>query len=338
MVDLFLVIWKNDTMKPQTMSLAYPIDLVYLWVDGSDPQWVMRKNQYLIQEGATEQALATPERWQDNNELLYSLRSVDKFVPWINHIYIVTDNQCPPWLNRHHPKITIVDHKDFIPPEFLPLFSSSSIESFLPYIPNLSEHFLFANDDMFFGRNVKPSHFFDCHGNPIVIVKPLYDKPVGQNEELCAKLLCDKGNASRVRSNILIYKKYHRPLNLQAGHVIDPCRKSYMLEALNDPDFAEAIETTRRLRFRSPMSIQRILFPLNDFCKGRTTLKDVRHLRELKRLFVPYKMPLFLSKESDLSKALKIRPELFCYFPGDYNDSLQLFFQKYFPEKSSFEV
>ncbi len=315
----------------------YPIDLVYLWVDGSDPVWCEKKNRYIHEANDVEISLALPERWQDNNELLYSLRSVEKYVPWINHIFIVTDQQCPAWLNRDHPKLSLIDHKDFIPEEYLPAFCSSMIESFLPYIPRLSEHFLFANDDMFFGRSVKPSMFFDAKGNPIVKVKPLNPEPFVHNDELREKLLQDKGLASRARTNILISKKFNCDMNWQAGHVIDPCRKSYMLEALAEPDFAEILETTRRHRFRSPYSFQRIMFPLYDYCKGRTTLRDIRHLRELKRLFAPYKMPLFISKESDLLKALKIRPELFCYFPGDYNDSLQKFFQEYFPVKSSFE-
>ena len=67
----------------------YPIDLVYLWVDGSDLLWCEKKNQYINEANEAELALAIPERWQDNNELLYSLRSVEKFVPWLNHIFII---------------------------------------------------------------------------------------------------------------------------------------------------------------------------------------------------------------------------------------------------------
>ncbi len=315
----------------------YPIDLVYLWVDGSDPNWCARKKQYLREADMAEHALAVPERWQDNGELKYSLRSAEQFAPWLNHIFIVTDNQCPAWLNKKHPKITIVDHHDIIPDRYLPVFCSDVIESFLPYIPNLSEHFLFANDDMFFGRLVSPKRFFDKAGNPIVQVKRLHSKDFTNDHDLQIKLLADPQYASRVRSNLLLSNLFHMRLNWESGHVIDPCRKSYMLEALAEPSFAAALENSRRHRFRSPEVIQRILFPLYDACKGRTILKDIKNFKEIKRIICPWRIPYYLSKEDDLQKVMKIRPEMFCYYVGDYYQALHKFFEVFFPSKSSFE-
>ena len=84
------------------------IDLVYLWVDGSDPIWLAKKEQYLHQTDQQEHQLAIPERWQDNHELRFSLRSVEQFAPWIHHIFLVTDGQSPSWLKPNHPKLTLV--------------------------------------------------------------------------------------------------------------------------------------------------------------------------------------------------------------------------------------
>lgn len=301
------------------------IDLVYLWVDGSDPQWCQRKNKYLAHEGQDEIQLAVPERWRDNDELKYSLRSAEMFLPWINHIFIVTDQQRPAWLNTRHPKITLVDHRDFIPEQYLPLFAADAIEMFLPFIPGLSEHFLFANDDMFFGRKVSQSMFYDVAGNPKVLVKKL-DK--------CGNYY------SRVRANSLVSDLFHCDLNWEGGHVIDPCRRSYMLEALHEPAFQEAIEITRCSRFRSPQATQRILFPLYDACKKRTSLIDIRRFREWKRLFAPHRLTYYISKESDFKKILNIKPFMFCYFDQglDVHDSLHDFFSRYFPRKSDFEL
>ena len=148
------------------------VDLVYLWVNGSDPQWCNRKNYWLRFADSSEHELAVPERWQDNDELKYSLRSVEAYAPWIHHIFIVTDRQYPAWLKRNHPKITIVDHRDFIPEEYLPVFCADAIESFVPYIPELGEYFLFANDDMFFGRPVTEKLFYDDNGNVSVHSAP----------------------------------------------------------------------------------------------------------------------------------------------------------------------
>src|SRR5690606_36539938 len=106
------------------------IDLVYLWVDGSDPIWLEKKNKFSgVVEDLSEEN--NKGRYISNDELKYSLRSVEKNIPWINKIYIVTDSQCPKWLNTDHPIIQIVDHKDIIPEEALPCFNSSVIEYFL---------------------------------------------------------------------------------------------------------------------------------------------------------------------------------------------------------------
>ena len=47
------------------------IDLVYLWVDGNDLVWLKKRQPYLKKE------INTTGRYQDNQELKYSLRSID---------------------------------------------------------------------------------------------------------------------------------------------------------------------------------------------------------------------------------------------------------------------
>ena len=82
------------------------IDLVYLWVDGGDKKWRAEKDKWLEiikGEKPVYNDYATDARWRDNGELLYSLRSVEQFVPWVNHIYIITGfGQIPKWLNTKH--------------------------------------------------------------------------------------------------------------------------------------------------------------------------------------------------------------------------------------------
>ena len=130
------------------------IDLVYMWVDGNDPKWLEKKQRFM------KKAVNTVGRYVDNQELKYSLRSVEKHLPWIRKIFILTDDQTPAFLDTSHPKIEIVHHTDVIPHEILPLFNSSLIEYFICKIPDLSEHFLFANDDMFVNADLPPSFFF----------------------------------------------------------------------------------------------------------------------------------------------------------------------------------
>ena len=49
----------------------------------------------------------------------------------------------------------------------LPTFNACSIESYITKIPNLSEYFIYANDDMFFWNKTEPELFFDENNNPI---------------------------------------------------------------------------------------------------------------------------------------------------------------------------
>lgn len=151
----------------KTPTDLLPIDMVYLWVDGNDPAWQAKRNHTI---GVTEErsAVNCDGRYASHDELLYSLRSVEQYAPWLRRIFIVTDNQVPAWLDTSNPKVRIVDHKEIMPAEALPCFNSSVIEHFLWRIPGLSERFLYANDDMYFGRSVEPGDFFAPDGLPYI--------------------------------------------------------------------------------------------------------------------------------------------------------------------------
>lgn len=168
------------------MSFSSPIDVVYLWCDGSDPNFQCRKQQRMKEMGLPwNEANLGDIRYIDNNELKYSLRSVYKYLPWVNHIYIVTDNQCPSWF-KENDKVSIVDHKDIIPSEYLPTFNSVTIESFIHRVPGLSEKFLLFNDDTFVNTPLSQSFFFE---NDQPIVRLIKDQSrwqfssIGQAEE-----------------------------------------------------------------------------------------------------------------------------------------------------------
>ncbi len=151
-----------------------PVDLVYIWVDGSDPEWLTIKNRYkaMLLQGEVVSDATTNNRFSDNEELRYSLRSIWKYAPFVNHIYIVTMNQVPKWMNEH-PKITIVDHQEiFRDLTDLPTFNSQAIESHLHHIPGLEEYFIYFNDDVFLGQTVQPSDFFTDDGRVKVLLEP----------------------------------------------------------------------------------------------------------------------------------------------------------------------
>lgn len=144
-----------------TQSKVNPIDIVYTFVDPSDKQWFEKYSKYSTGINKI--------RFDFTNiQIKFSLLTLAKYASWINKIYIVSDNQTflldSEFLNQ---KVVFIDHKDIIPEKFLPTFNSMVIESFLWKIPNIQNHFLYLNDDMFFGSKVSYNDFFSLDGTPI---------------------------------------------------------------------------------------------------------------------------------------------------------------------------
>ena len=140
-----------------TANLETHIDFVITWVDGNDPQWQAEKQRYAAADTLGDQR---DLRFRDWGTLRFWFRGVEKFAPWVNKIYFVTWGHTPKWLNLEHPKLVIVNHKDYIPPEYLPTFNSHTIEMNLHRISGLSEQFVYFNDDMFLISAVRPEDFF----------------------------------------------------------------------------------------------------------------------------------------------------------------------------------
>lgn len=140
------------------MGNRVKIDFVIMWVDGADPAWQAEKAQYSY-KSEMGQALGE-ERYRDQGLLKYWFRGVERFAPWVNTIFFVTWGHLPAWLNVNHPKLKIVKHSDYILERYLPTFNSNTIELNLMRIPDLSEHFVLFNDDMFLLQPCKETDFF----------------------------------------------------------------------------------------------------------------------------------------------------------------------------------
>ena len=147
-----------------TMNSFSPVDIVYLWVDGDDTQWRSRRRLALQQlkfaDHVDMAAYSNVEgRFRDNDELRYSLRSLEQFFPGHGHVYLVTDRQTPTWLRRH-PGLTVIDHRELMPECALPNFDSGNIESYIHLIPGLSERYIYFNDDVFLGAPLDLKKWF----------------------------------------------------------------------------------------------------------------------------------------------------------------------------------
>uniref|UniRef100_A0A1A9WJ76 LNR domain-containing protein n=1 Tax=Glossina brevipalpis TaxID=37001 RepID=A0A1A9WJ76_9MUSC len=153
LVIIFLVYQKSYSSHKEISSICEPIDVVYTWVNGTDPAFIKSILQFDPNYDAT--------RYDDKNELRYSLRSLEKFAPWIRRVYIVTNGQIPYWLDLSNERITVVPHELITPyPNWLPTFSSAAIETFIHRIPNLSQRFLYLNDDVFLGDYLYPEDLY----------------------------------------------------------------------------------------------------------------------------------------------------------------------------------
>ena len=155
------IISANKNIPKNIIEDMNKIDYVFPYVTSDDPYW---KNLYTISlSGQESEYQAGIQRFRDNGLLKYLLRSLEKYLPWINkvHMIVMCDSQVPKWINRE--KVHIIYHSDFIPKKYLPTFSSSLIESFLPFLPLVEEKFIYGNDDLIPCRNLSQRIFF--HGN-----------------------------------------------------------------------------------------------------------------------------------------------------------------------------
>ncbi|KAH3732348.1 Stealth protein CR1, conserved region 1 [Pelomyxa schiedti] len=129
------------------------VDIVYTWVNGSDPAHKKSKESF---GGAWDGG------YRDYGVLKYSMRSVEKFMPWIRNIILVTNGQVPTWANPNAPGFRVVTHEEIFPnPDDLPTFNSNAIEANLHNIPDLAPCLLYMNDDMFLAREIPRNFYFN---------------------------------------------------------------------------------------------------------------------------------------------------------------------------------
>lgn len=248
-------------------SLDEPIDIVYTWVDGSDPTW--RARMHAARDGLDLSTIETSSiseaRFTSRDELKYSLRSIEYYASWARHIFIVTDQQVPTWLDTDHPKITIVDHRDiFTNPDVLPVFNSHAIESQLHHIPGLSDHYLYLNDDCFFLRPTDPELFFTGNGlaKHFPAVVPIDIGPWSPQD------LPIIAAAKQGRDHLL--EKYGRTITHRFKHTPHPQLRS-VLETMEEEE-PELFARVAASAFRAPddVSIPASLHHFDAFERGRS--------------------------------------------------------------------
>lgn len=328
----------------------FPVDIVYLWVDGCDKKFNSIKNKYLKESNKNIDKYVDDVRdeiYCENNELKFSLRSVEKNAPWINHVYIVTAlNQVPSWLNTKNPKVTIVPQESILPSDAGPIFNSCAIEACLCNIPNLSEHFILSNDDMFFNKFVKPDYFFGKDGHTkFRCIYRKNGKSVRDEKSIYLKLLINSAKAIEDAFGVKLYE-------LKSSHGIDPYIKSSMKECCEHPVLSKFINNTRYNRFRDEKDIHHLIFNLYDVVMKRAKVivshsKHVGHNIILDFLYnlvnwKSIKNSVFFCNDAIKSKVLSCNAPIVCINDSVYNtkethEHNKKFFETKFPNKSEFE-
>lgn len=314
-----------ETIYSDTASIrhAWPtIDAVYTWVNHADEHWQQLWAETFPQEPYD------PDRYTSNDELRYSLRSLNKYAPWLNKIYVVTNCAKPDWLNSNE-RIVWVQHEEIFPDlSTLPTFNSHAIEACLHRIPGLSNHFLYLNDDFVLGQPCLPSDFFDETGRSLS-----YFEPYGMVDETDRNDAPDYLVAAK-NSRKLISTRFpgYQARNLHR-HVPYALRKD-TLKAI-EAAFPGAFEVTRSAKRRSPEDINLTSFLYHHFAyasgiavKGDATGLIVR----------PGNIRSINGKDS-------FKYKLLCFNDGNgsaenenYKINCQKFFDKRFSERAPWET
>ncbi|WP_436774414.1 stealth conserved region 3 domain-containing protein [Yinghuangia sp. YIM S09857] len=312
-------------------DVGFPVDAVYTWVDGSDPEW--RKLRAQADEATYHEESANLARYLSRDELRYSLRSLHANAPWIRHVYLVTADQTPAWLEHAHPRVSVVSHREiFTDPANLPTFNSHAIESQLHHIDGLSEHFLYFNDDMFLGRPVLPGDFFLSNGmtrffpsNALV--------PKGAPES------ADQPVTSAGKNNrALIKRQFGAEIVRKMRHAPYALRRSVLAEI--EDVFADEHRRTAASRFRdiTDLSIASSLHQYYAYYSGRAVPGEISHrYLDLAHPLVDRRLGLLLAKRDR---------DAFCLNDTTTGareaalqaDAIAAFLDAYFPVASPFET
>jgi hypothetical protein len=295
------------------------IDAVYTWVDNSDKKWLEKFKKCTGQNPPA-------NRYKDYGELEFSIKLLLKYCNFIRKIFIVTDNQIPKWYNNNdYPNIYIIDHSEILGEECCkPTFKSDSIEAYLHKIPDLSEFYLYLNDDFFIGNYCNIYNFIDRKTNlPIARMKNTI-----LNHTLKLNLL--RGMTTFARGISLynsvecIKKKYNKHFNLSPIHQCVILRKSMgeLAWKLFPNELKKSVQYPLRIPKKDTIAFINLSLLLG--------IVNNNMVLEIDRYSIKIYENYSLSKGGvnyNLTRILRLRPQLFCI--NDINDNNYLLFNKF---------
>jgi hypothetical protein len=223
-----------------------PIDVVFTWVDGMDPQWLESYNHFAaLDRRGLDSPGRTKARYRSRDELRYALRSVSQYAGWVRRIYIVTSGQRPDWIVEDD-RLRLVPHTEILPPADLPTFNSHAIETALHRIEGLAEHFLYFNDDFFLGRPTRPELFFNASGKALIFPSDARIPGVEDSQTPAV-------DTAAIRTQELLLQRFGKTATHKLRHAPYALRRSTM-QAVQQ-EFSEQVQQTSASRFRAATDV-----------------------------------------------------------------------------------
>jgi hypothetical protein len=313
-------------------EVPFEIDWVFTWVNGLDPDWQEMYKKYApeVQTDASDGS-----RFEHRDDLMFALRSLDEYAPWIRRIHVVSNCKPPTWLNVDSPKINWVWHEDLFDAEDLPTFSSHAIETTLHRIPGLAEHFVYSNDDFYLARRACPEDFFASNGTCLTKFEG-WGTVNGEVVEGDPDYL----NAARNSGKLLLDDFGGWPVSLHT-HSPQSLRVSVLEEM--EGRYGEDFRRTRSSRFRSSsdIAVSGFLFHHYAYATGRGVAVDARTQLVQQNHNFKEVFSTLLRNRDRWSGSPKLS---FCVNDGrgsmensGWNAAALQFLCSYFPTKSQFE-
>jgi hypothetical protein len=199
-------------------------------------------------------------------------------------------------------------------------------------IPDLSEYFLYANDDMFVNTNLLPSFFFGTDGLPIVRLQYLPFQRIESKFKNLMNISINSYRKSIDNSIALIKKKFGVYYPGVLHHNIDAYRKSDFAMVV-EKVFKEELQVTFTHQFRTDEDIQRIIFSYYTLAVSRAHLKYVTrktscrirvHRGNFQEYLDRYQSDLFCLNDTERAT-------------NENRTLIRPFLENLFPEKSQFE-
>jgi hypothetical protein len=276
------------------------IDAVILWVDGDDDSYHSKISAYLDKQPNATKSFNS--RYVQVNEIEYSVNSILKYAPFVNTIFIVTDSQTPPFVkqnesNSKYSKVKVVDHTELFKgfEGNLPTFNSRTIETCLHRIPDLSEHFIYLNDDFFIINQTSQNDFFTENGFPVL-------RGIWQKFDTKKKGKAGHKEAQDKAAKILDFKKLFR-----FKHTPHPIRKSTLETYFNENPEVFLENISYKFRNKSqflPVALANHLEIKNKTCQVQTDLQ-LLYFRSYKKPLIWYKFKLNVKSKSKLFLGLQ---------------------------------